>query len=272
MAVDDTNPASEELSRFRSTGWDPTLQQGTVQSDSGPCQAAEGFVGKPGPQRMAPGTDATAEAIPRSIVQSQTTNTTTLASTTTRTWKCLRCRFINPSTHAKHDKQLCRQCEAPRSLNVEFFKTIYRNEKPSYLAMDHRINNNAQMKFDQQQAVLALKDAHQDAPPSKRQKKRQNALPRQSAAAVANTGNIRLQLKKKSTVMVKSATKWYRGKYGEDWTGLPGNLLKKRFIEDITPTEAGHKSWRAHMEEAEFDEKLIFELGEGDQRYHDEEH
>jgi len=78
---------------------------------------------------------------------------------------------------------------------------------------------------------------------------------------IAVTGNVRLQLKNKSNDATKKAKRWYIGKYGKEWEGLPGDLLKLKFNEDTTPTKAGQKSWRDNMIEQKYTEDMIYELG-----------
>ena len=123
-------------------------------------------------------------------------------------YKCLRCKHDNPSTRDSHDKQICRRCGAPRSLNLALLKTIYINEKIS-LNQDHRRTTVAQTKLTQMHNVLALQNA--EVPASKRHKKRAGAMHNASTTVTASKGNIRTSMKQNSDNTIKSAKRWYRG-------------------------------------------------------------
>ena len=78
---------------------------------------------------------------------------------------------------------------------------------------------------------------------------------------LAVTGNARLNLKNKSMNFNKKAKQWHVGKYGGEWEGTPGALLKLRFNEDITPDKAGQRSWRDSMTDMGMTESMLYALG-----------
>ena len=72
-------------------------------------------------------------------------------------------------------------------------------------------------------------------------------MPRHAVEVVAVTGNVRHELKTVSKNTVKKAKGWYFGEYSQEWTGVPGDLLKLRLEEDTTSTKPGQPSWSVIM-------------------------